>query len=149
MKLDPKLQPSLLCKKVFLERGRKLQCAQNTFFLLPQIPLFTVEHSLGITREFAHHPVVRPTDKVDALEIQIHHRDPGAARNPIFNSVLSPMVVINFTLINFVYFDLSLLLSNQYGGLKRSAPKFGTSKTITKETDECFHLYLSYFTSVT
>ena len=96
-----------------------------------------------------HHPVVRTTDKVDALEIQIHHRDPGAARNLIFNSVLSPMVVINFTLINFVYFDLSLLLSNQYGGLKRSAPKFGTSKTITKETGECFHLYLSYFTSVT
>ena len=95
------------------------------------------------------HPVVRATDKVDALEIQIHHRDPGAARNLIFNSVLSPMVVINFTLINFVYFDLSLLLSNQYGELKRSAPKFGTSKTITKETGECFHLYLSYFTSVT
>ena len=105
---------------------------------IPEIELF-----------HAHHPVVRPTDKVDALEIQIHHRDPGAARNPIFNSVLSPMVVINFTLINFVYFDLSLLLSNQYGGLKRSAPKFGTSKTITKETGECFHLYLSYFTSVT
>ena len=43
-----------------------------------------------------HHPVVRATDKVDALEIQIHHRDPGAARNPIFNSLWSPMVTSNF-----------------------------------------------------
>ena len=46
-----------------------------------------------------HHPIVRATDKVDALEIQIHQRDPGAAGNPIFNSVLSSVVVLNFTLI--------------------------------------------------
>ena len=51
---------------------------------------------------WSHHPVVRPTDKVDALEIQIHHCNPGAARNPIFNSVLSLMVVLNFTKINLI-----------------------------------------------
>ena len=43
-----------------------------------------------------HHPVVRATDKVDALEIQIHHCDPGAAGNLIFNSLWSPMVTSNF-----------------------------------------------------
>ena len=54
------------------------------------------------SRKGAHHPVVRATDKVDALEIQIHHRDPRAAGNLIFNSVLSPMVVLNFTKINLI-----------------------------------------------
>ena len=33
-----------------------------------------------------HHPVVRATDKVDALEIQIHHRDPGSAKIPNLGS---------------------------------------------------------------
>ena len=54
------------------------------------------------SRKGAHHPVVRATDKVDALEIQIHHCNPGAARNLIFNSVLSLMVVLNFTKINLI-----------------------------------------------
>ena len=47
----------------------------------------------------SHHTAAGSTGDFAALEIQIHHRDPEDARNSIFNSVWSSMVVLNFTLI--------------------------------------------------
>ena len=45
-----------------------------------------------------HHLTDRATEKLTAQKNQIHHRDPGDAGNPIFKSVLSSMVDLNFSL---------------------------------------------------
>ena len=38
--------------------------------------------------------------KIDALEIQVHHRDPGSAGIPNLRSKMSPMVTLSFIMIN-------------------------------------------------
>ena len=50
-------------------------------------------------QSLSHHLTDRATEKLTALKNQIHHRDPGDARNLIFKSVLSSMVDLNFCLM--------------------------------------------------